>query len=69
MDTHGAVEAMMDVELALRKQAVRCNNDADRAAWTALATQAYLLRAALEGLLNGCSTQIPPGFTKPQDFP
>lgn len=64
MDTHQAVEALEDVELALRLQAGKCNNDADFAAWTALATQAFLLRAGLEGLLHGCSAQIPPGIDK-----
>ena len=67
MDTHQAAEALEEVELALRVQAGKCNNEADFAAWSALATQAYLLRAGLDGLFHGCSAQIPPGLPKPRD--
>jgi len=65
VDTHDACAALEDVELALRVQAAKCNNEADAGAWQALATEAYLLRAGLEGLLNGCSAMIPPSLIKP----
>lgn len=67
MDTHQARDALEEVELALRLQAGKCNNEADFAAWSALATQAYLLRAGLEGLFHGCSAQIPPGLAQLRD--